>query len=251
MQSIYDNPLFFERYRQLRKNPISLNEVVEKPTMFSLLPDLVGKKVLDLGCGSGGHLLHYLDLGAHYVVGVDLSLNMLNQAEQDFKTLAIPTEKYAFYPLAMEQLNQLAEAEFDVIVSSFAFHYVEDFARLLADIRSKLTACGTLVFSQEHPITTCYRGGDRWEKDAKKQQVAYRLNFYREEGERERNWFQQSFKTYHRTLATIVNELINAGFSVQKMEEPMLSKQPEWHEEFKDLRHRPPLLFVKAQKVGG
>lgn len=247
-QSIYDNPVFFERYKQLRGNPISLNEIVEKPTMFRLLPDLNGKKVLDLGCGAGGHLLHYLDLGAEKVVGLDLSQNMLNQAASDFAEFGIPPEKYCFYCLPMEQADTIAETDFDVITSSFAFHYVADFSSLLAKISAKLTACGTLIFSQEHPITTCYRGGDRWEKDEKKQQIAYRLNFYREEGERERNWFQQSFKTHHRTTATILNDLIKAGFDILQVEEPMLAEQTEWHEEFKDLRHRPPLLFVKARK---
>lgn len=247
-QSIYDNPIFFERYLQLRKNPISMNEVVEKPTMFALLPDLKGKKVLDLGCGAGGHLLHYLDLGAEKVVGIDLSQNMLNQAGEDFRALAIPQEKYAFYCLSMADLVYFSEGEFDLIVSSFAFHYVADFSALLAEISSKLTACGMLIFSQEHPITTCYRGGDRWEKDEKKQQVAYRLNYYRDEGVRERNWFGQAFNTYHRTTATILNQLIRAGFNVLQIEEPMLAEQSEWHEEFKDLLHRPPLLFIKAQK---
>lgn len=247
MHSVYDNTRFFERYLQLRQNPISLNEVVEKPTMFSLLPDLQGKKVLDLGCGVGGHLLRYLDLGARYVVGVDLSKNMLAQAALDFEKCEIPQEKYALYPLAMEALSELAECDFDVIVSSFAFHYVADFPQLLAEISQKLTACGMLIFSQEHPITTCYRGGDRWEKDEQKQQVAYRLNFYREEGERARNWFQQPFKTYHRTISTILNDLIQAGFTLLQIEEPMLAKQPQWHDEFKDLRHRPPLLFIKAK----
>ena len=33
------------------------------------------------------------------------------------------------------------------------------------------------------------------------------------------------------------------------MAEPMLADQPQWHDEFKDLRHRPPLLFIKARKV--
>lgn len=247
-QSIYDNPIFFERYKQLRTNPISMNEVVEKPTMFSLLPDLNGKKVLDLGCGAGGHLLHYLDLGAEKVVGVDLSQNMLNQAKADFDTLGIPPEKYTFHCLPMESIEQIPESDFDLVVSSFAFHYVENFPELLAKISRKLTACGSLIFSQEHPITTCYRGGDRWEKNEQKQQVAYRLNFYREEGERERNWFQQSFKTYHRTTATILNNLIQADFEIQQVVEPMLAEQSEWHNEFKDLQHRPPLLFVKAKK---
>ncbi|AHG81427.1 hypothetical protein F542_7090 [Bibersteinia trehalosi USDA-ARS-USMARC-188] len=247
-QSIYDNPIFFERYKQLRGNPVSLNEVVEKPTMFSLLPDINGKKVLDLGCGAGGHLLHYLDRGAVKVVGLDLSQNMLNQAQVDFDTLGIDSEKYAFYCLPMEQIEQIPDASFDLVTSSFAFHYVDNFPELLAKISAKLTACGTLIFSQEHPITTCYKSGYRWEKNEQKQQVAYRLNYYRDEGERERNWFQQAFKTYHRTTATILNNLIQAGFDIEQVEEPMLAEKPEWHDEFKDLQHRPPLLFVKAKK---
>ncbi|SPX42217.1 SAM-dependent methyltransferase [Haemophilus influenzae] len=48
--SVYDKDNFFELYQKLRSNPISLNEIIEKPTMLSLLPDLKGKKLLDLGC---------------------------------------------------------------------------------------------------------------------------------------------------------------------------------------------------------
>ncbi|HDR1253919.1 TPA: SAM-dependent methyltransferase, partial [Pasteurella multocida] len=113
----------------------------------------------------------------------------------------------------------------------------------------KLTPNGYLIFSQEHPIVTCYQEGDRWEKDQHKRQVAYRLNYYRDEGERERNWFKQPFKTYHRTTATIVNQLIQAGFQIEQMAEPMLADQPEWQQEFKDLQHRPVLLFIKAKKI--
>ena len=149
----------------------------------------------------------------------------------------------------MEKLTELPESDFDVITSSFAFHYIEDFPALLAMIANKLKPNGTLVFSQEHPITTCHKEGERWEKNEQKQQVAYRLNHYRDEGLRERNWFQQPFKTYHRTTATIINDLIAAGFQIEQMAEPMLAEQPQWHDEFKDLLHRPPLLFIKARKV--
>lgn len=247
-KSIYDTPIFFERYQQLRQNPISMNEVVEKPTMFSMLPDLKGKKVLDLGCGTGVHLAHYLQLGAKRVVGLDLSELMLKKATDDLSLQWQKGQNFDFYCLPMEALEQIEETEFDVITSSFAFHYIEDFSALLAKISEKLTACGTLIFSQEHPIVTCYRQGYRWEKNEQKQQVAYRLNYYREEGERDRSWFQQGFKTYHRTMATIFNQLIQAGFDITQVEEPMLVAQPEWHNEFKDLQHRPPLLFIKAVK---
>lgn len=249
-KSIYDTPIFFERYQQLRQNPISMNEVVEKPTMFGLLPDVTGKKVLDLGCGTGEHLAYYLAQGAEKVVGLDLSEMMLEAAKLRLTEIGFSENQFALYHLPMEALDSIPDGTFDLITSSFAFHYIEDFPALLAKISAKLTACGTLIFSQEHPIVTCYREGYRWEKNEAKQQVAYRLNYYREEGERDRSWFQQPFKTYHRTLSTIVNNLIQAGFVIEQMEEPMLANQPEWHTEFKDLQHRPPLLFVKARKEG-
>ncbi len=247
-KSIYDTPIFFERYQQLRQNPISMNEVVEKPTMFSLLPDLTRKKVLDLGCGTGEHLAHYLQLGAKKVVGLDLSELMLQKAAQDLAQHWRIEQDFALHCLPMEALDQIPESQFDLVTSSFAFHYIEDFSALLAKISAKLTACGTLIFSQEHPIVTCYRHGYRWEKNEQKQQVAYRLNYYREEGERDRSWFQQGFKTYHRTMATIFNQLIQAGFEIVQAAEPMLAEQSKWHNEFKDLQHRPPLLFIKAVK---
>lgn len=247
--SVYDSNGFFEHYRKLRSNPISLNEVVEKPTMLSLLPDLNGKRLLDLGCGTGEHLQLYFARGMQFAVGIDLSVKMLEQAEAELKKHGKNPPHFALYRLAMEDLNRLNEADFDVVTSSFAFHYVENLPALLADIYAKLKPNGTLIFSQEHPITTCHKSGHRWEKDQQKEQQAYRLQHYREEGERARDWFQQPFKTYHRTTATIVNAVIQAGFVLEKMAEPMLAEQPEWHAEFKDLQHRPPLLFIKARKL--
>ena len=247
-KSIYDTPIFFERYQQLRHNPISMNEVVEKPTIFGMLPELKGKKVLDLGCGMGEHLAYYLEQGASQVVGLDLSELMLHKAKETLSKNWQEGHNFKLYCSPMESLDQITENQFDLVVSSFAFHYIDDFSDLLAKISAKMTAYGILLFSQEHPIVTCYQDGYRWEKNEQKQQVAYRLNYYRDEGERSRNWFQQSFKTYHRTMATIFNQLIQAGFDIAQVEEPMLADKPEWHNEFKDLQHRPPLLFVKAVK---
>ncbi|ABR74003.1 class I SAM-dependent methyltransferase [Actinobacillus succinogenes] len=244
-QSVYDTENFFELYQRLRANPVSLNNIVEKPTMLSLLPDLTGKKLLDLACGTGEHLRLYLERGADFVTGMDLSAAMLRQAE---KNLADFRPHFTLYQASMEDFSQLAESEFDVITSSFAFHYVQDFPKLLRAVATKLKPQGTLVFSQEHPIVTAYKGGERWEKNAQKEQVAYRLNFYRDEGERNRNWFKQPFKTYHRTTATIINNLIEAGFVIESIREPMLAEQPEWQAEFKDLQHRPVLFFVKVRK---
>ncbi|QLB13491.1 methyltransferase family protein [Bisgaardia hudsonensis] len=246
-KSVYDNDGFFELYQKLRNNPLSLNEVVEKPTMLSLLPDLTEKTLLDMGCGTGEHLQLYLQRKAKFVVGIDLSQSMLQQAKINLTKHNEKQPHFALHHLAMEHIDELAD-EFDVITSSFAFHYIEDFPKLLRKIYHKLKPDGEMIFSQEHPIVTCYKQGDRWQKNEHKQQIAYRLNYYREEGERDRSWFKQPFKTYHRTIATIFNDLIATGFKIEKVVEPMLAEQAELHNEFKDLQHRPVLLFVKVRK---
>lgn len=243
-QSVYDREGFFDLYQKLRNNPNSLNEVVEKPTMLGLLPDLTGKRVLDLGCGCGEHLSLYLQRGADFVAGIDLSSAMLAQARKNLSHFA---PRFALQQLAMENLAELEWKDFDIVTSSFAFHYVQNFPALLENIRAKLKPNGLLIFSQEHPIVTAHREGERWQKDATKQQIAYRLNFYRDEGKRERNWFKQPFNTYHRTLSTIINDLIATGFQIKQLVEPMLAEQPQWQTEFNDLQHRPVLLFVKAK----
>ncbi|MFD0966835.1 class I SAM-dependent DNA methyltransferase [Seminibacterium arietis] len=248
-KSIYDSEGFFQLYQKMRSNPQSLNEVVEKPTMLSLLPNLSDKKLLDLGCGCGEHLQLYLQQQAKFVVGIDLSAEMLKQAKQDLHKFCGIKTKFALYEMPMEDLAQLPEQNFDVITSSFAFHYVENFTALLVDIYAKLKKGGELIFSQEHPIVTCFKNGKRWEKDQNKQFVAYRLNHYRDEGLRNRNWFEQTFVTYHRTLSTIINNLIETGFKIEKLVEPMLVDDEKWQSEFKDLQHRPVLLFIKAKKI--
>ena len=43
-------------------------------------------------------------------------------------------------------------------------------------------------------------------------------------------------------MATIINDLIAAGFQIEQMVEPMLAEQPQWHDEFKDLSASSPFI---------
>ena len=87
-QNIFDNEIFFEEYRKLRNNPSAANDIVEKPALFSLCPELSGKAVLDLGCGYGENCREFSKLGASRVVGIDISEKMLDIAgkENKYKT---------------------------------------------------------------------------------------------------------------------------------------------------------------------
>ena len=80
-QNIYDNEIFFEGYRKIRKKEGNANDLFEIPALLSMMPDLKGKRVLDLGCGYGEHCKLFVARGAKRVLGIDISQKMLEIAE--------------------------------------------------------------------------------------------------------------------------------------------------------------------------
>lgn len=50
-QNIYDNSTFFKDYINLRESGITYNDFIEQPAIKSMISNLKGKSVLDLGCG--------------------------------------------------------------------------------------------------------------------------------------------------------------------------------------------------------
>lgn len=243
-QNIYDNPTFFEGYQRIRENAVNANNLFEIPALFSLLPDLKGKRVLDLGCGFGEHCQRFVDLGAEAVVGLDISEKMLTLAKRKHSN-----PKITYVNLPMEDLDKI-EGNFDLVVSSLAFHYVDDFPEVLTKIHEKLTENGLLVFSQEHPINTCHSGGDRWTRDEDGNRLYANLAHYGLSGERESVWFVDNVKKYHRTFSEVINDMIATGFSIEKMLEPFPSEDLlKAYPEYADLQHKPDFLLLKARKV--
>lgn len=242
-QNIYDNETFYEGYKKIRENANNANNLFEIPALLSLLPDLKGKRVLDLGCGFGEHCKMFIQKGASSVVGIDISEKMLEVAKCENSD-----ERITYLNMAMEDLETL-DMYFDVVVSSLAFHYVEDFAGVVKRIYQMLSKDGYFIFSQENPLCTCHSGGNRWTKDEKGNKLYLNLSNYGVEGERESVWFVDNVKKYHRTFSTIVNTLTDSGFFVVRMIEPLpteeiLAKYPEQS----DLFHKPDFLLVKARK---
>lgn len=242
-QNIYDDEIFFEGYRKIRDNELNANNLFEIPALFSMMPDLNGKKVLDLGCGFGEHCMRLIHDGAEQVIGIDISEKMLEIARKENSD-----SKISYINMPMEDIAQLNE-RFDMVISSLAFHYVEDFSGVVKNIYKMLCEGGLFIFSQENPLCTCHSGSDRWTRDENGNKVYLNLANYGVEGERESVWFVDNVKKYHRTFSTIVNTLIEAGFTIEKMIEPLptdelLGKYPE----YKDLFHKPDFLLIKAKK---
>ncbi len=242
-QNIYDNDIFFAGYKKIRDNKINANNLFEIPALFSMMPDLKGKRVLDLGCGFGEHCKQFIHRGAQKVVGIDISEKMLEVARKENSDPGI-----TYINMPMEEIAQLNE-RFDVVVSSLAFHYVEDFSGVVRSIYDMLDADGILIFSQENPLCTCHSGDNRWTRDENGKKLYLNLADYGIEGERESVWFVDNVKKYHRTFSTIINTLIEVGFSVEKMIEPLPTDELlEQYPDYRDLFHKPDFLLLRVKK---
>ena len=149
--------------------------------------------------------------------------------------------------MPMEDISSL-DGPFDVVISSLALHYVEDFSGVVKAVHSLLSEGGIFLFSQEHPFATCHTGnGDRWTRDACGKKIHANIADYCVEGRRDTTWFVDGIQKYHRMFSTIVNTLTACGFRILEMAEPhpteeIVQRYPEYY----DLYHRPDFLFVKA-----
>ena len=247
-QNIYDDEIFFEGYKKIRENELNANNMFEIPALFSMMPDLNGKKVLDLGCGFGEHCMRLIHDGADQVLGIDISEKMLEIARKENRD-----PKISYINMPMEDIGQLNE-QFDMVISSLAFHYVEDFSGVVKNIYKMLCEGGSFIFSQENPLCTCHSGDNRWTKDENGNKIYLNLANYGVEGERESVWFVNNVKKYHRTFSTIVNTLIEAGFTIEKMIEPLpTEKLLEEYPQYKDLFHKPDFFrqYCRRGKSGG
>ena len=242
-QNIYDDPAFFAGYSTLERFGAGWQRAVEHADLLALLPEAKGQRVLDLGCGAGQLARHLAAMGAAEVIGVDVSERMLALARGEF---AYP--RVTYHRAAMEEVA-FPPGRFDLIVSSLALHYVDDYAGLVQRVARWLAAAGVFVYSIEHPIFTARLPGDGWVLDDAGRRVRWGLDRYADEGAREETWFVPGVRKIHRTLATLINGLVDAGLTIERVVEPIPSEQ--WlqdHPLARDERRRPIFLLVRARK---
>ncbi len=240
-QNIYDNPEFFAGYSQLPRQVHGLAAAPEWPALRAMLPDLMGRRVVDLGCGFGWFARWACEHGAASVLGLDLSETMITRARAETADPAVA------YRIADLDALALPDAAFDLAYSSLAFHYVADFGRLVGTVHRSLAPGGDLVFSIEHPILMA-AAHPRWGADEDGRRT-WPVNRYAVEGERRTDWFTRGVLKYHRMIGTTLNTLIGAGFTIRRVEE--FAPSPEQIAENPDLAEeveRPMFLLVSARR---
>lgn len=238
----YDQAAFFEKYAQMSRSKEGLIAAGEWETLKRILPDLNHKTLLDLGCGYGWHCIYAMEQGATKAVGVDISQKMLDVART--KT---PFKEVEYIQAAMEDFEAPA-ASFDVVLSSLALHYIEDFDTVIKRVYHCLKSGGSFVFSVEHPLFTAY-GTQDWYRDTTGKILHFPVDNYYYEGKRVAIFLGEEVVKYHKTLTTYINGLLSNGFEVKEVVEPQPSQQmidaiPGMIDELR----RPMMLIVSAIK---
>lgn len=188
-------------------------------------------------------LRYYFNLAASKVTGLDISAKMLEIARNKNSS---PNIQYV--NKSMTDLDEIIE-KFDVVFSSLAVHYIEDFDKLVRDIYNLLNKGGYFIFSQEHPLTTALLTQDYWTRNSENERIHYNLTTYALEGERKVTWIVDGVIKYHRTISSIINALSSSGFVIEQMLEPIPSNDiMKQYPSYKKYIHKPDFLLIRVRK---
>ncbi|WP_248928541.1 class I SAM-dependent methyltransferase [Paenibacillus hamazuiensis] len=209
-----------------------------------LFGDVSGKKVLDIGCGSG-HSLKYLgDHHASELWGLDMSTQQIENTSRYLKDCGYEAH---LFNSPMEENPGLPKGYFDIVYSIYAIGWTTDLQKTFHLIASYLKKDGIFIFSWDHPVMRCM--------EIEEDKLVVKSSYYDE------NLF--TFEKYgfdvslsKRKISTYVNALAKAGFLIEEMIEETDKQTLESEGKVEQKYHSAfnakmfPLSFVfKARKI--
>jgi len=183
---------------------------------------IIGATVCDIACGEG-YLSRFIgQFGPREVIGIDLSAALIKAAEQrkNWTNLSYRVDD-------AQHLRTFPDASVDIAVSQLAIMDIPDHRAMFRSVRRVLKTGGAFVFSLLHPcFETPFHAPEEspFLVDTSGAVIAYIVRRYVSEG------FWQSGGTgvrghmgaYHRKLSTLLNDLLAAGFLLEKLDEPVV-----------------------------
>lgn len=135
------------------KRRVGLNEYIDKKDI---------KRVLDLGCGNGKHVLFFTELG-YDVVGIDISPKGIELGKKWLKKNGLSAELYA------EDLNDLSEkhGNFDLILSCGVLDHIPliEAKKAIQKVKEKLNPGGYLYITLRSTLDCEYGSGKEVDKN--------------------------------------------------------------------------------------
>lgn len=206
------------KYEALSVRADSLDTLLDWPAQLQAVGDVIGKRILDIGCGSGRKALHFALAGAAAVTGVDISESFISQ----WKSREMPPNlKFCVGDLSrLFQVEALSGQKFDIAVCFQAIGYSENLSEAIAAIRDFVCDGGRFFLTTAHPF--------RYVVEKMEREKLAPASAYRDEGvySYPSTW-DPSITVSHRKpmISTHINALLSNGFRLDRISEPDLSDE--------------------------
>jgi SAM-dependent methyltransferase len=175
---------------------VSADKLIEWPAQRRLVGGFQGKRVLDVGCGTGDKARYFAEEGACSVLGVDASSGFTKNWAEHANCSNLELIQGSFE--ALTSLPIIEGKAFDLIVSFQALMYAHDLVSTIKVIADLLDDDGVLVFSVPHPFrfailrneiegwghgfayqqTACYRYPSPWKAEVSIEHPMPRISDY-------------------------------------------------------------------------
>jgi len=208
---------------------VSYGPDIANESVFRLLGNLEGKRVLELGVAGGATTIAMARQGAH-VVAVDPSLHRIEQARLACDRAELKAELHQ---------SDLAEVAFvradtiDAVVAVYSLAGVEDLDRVFRQVHRVLRPLGPLVLSLPHPAYVVAKGGSYFDNTP--------VPFETVAGRG---------AEHPRTISEVFTSLGRANFRVDTLLEPEPGSGPRsafWEDTMSDV---PATFVIRARKEG-
>ncbi len=208
---------------------------------LNLFGAVKGKKLLEIGCGSGHSLKYHAENGAAELWGLDMSTSQIKNAG---KLLSECGYAATLINEPMEKECQIPKNYFDFVYSIYAIGWTIDLQGSFDRIASYLKKDGSFIFSWKHPLHHCVAMEDN--------KLVFQKSYFDE------SWFDLSLdgftvKLCNRKISTYINALAKAGFVIEEMDEQTDRGTMEAADDLSDRSQKArqlPLSFVfKARKL--
>jgi len=210
---------FYFDWLQKNKPDRDVRIYPEVEISLSMLGNVEGSRVCDLGCGEGYLSRILAGLGAR-VTGVDISRVLLRHARRHSQ------QRNINYVLDDAQsLSQIANASVDAVICNMALMDIPDLSATVSSVRRVLVDGGAFVFRILHPCfeTPFNAQNPPEELDEDGNFKAVRVSRYSLEGK----WYSGgtgmcgTLGGHHRMLSTYLNTLFANGFQLVELSEPI------------------------------
>ena len=211
-----------------------------------LLPEqLNGINCLEIGCGAAQNSIFLTSQGA-CCAAIDISAELL-------KTATVLAEKnqvnIEFQQMAMENIEQLAPRQFELIHSSYALPFATNPGDVIAQTAKLLSPGGQLIFSTVHPLFA----GEWLELDGI--DGLFLENYFKPPADCR---FDKKGNEVARSNAYPIGQMCDwilaAGLSIKRILEPAPSNNPPyyseaWHELRPQMEKVPASVIFSTRKI--